>query len=86
MKKAIFLDRDGTINREVDNLRDLSQLRLLPGVARAIAFLNKMGYLVIVVTNQPVVARGLITSPVGILSNASLALPTKFSIYSFIMF
>lgn len=61
MKKAVFLDRDGTINREVDNLRDLSQLHLLPGAARAIARLNKLGYLVIVVTNQPVVARGLIT-------------------------
>lgn len=61
MKRAVFLDRDGTINREVDNLRDLDQLRLLPGVARAIAHLNKMGYLVIVITNQPVVARGLIT-------------------------
>lgn len=59
--KAVFLDRDGTINRGVDNLRDLDQLRLLPGAARAIARLNKMGYLVIVVTNQPVVARGLIT-------------------------
>lgn len=61
MKKAVFLDRDGTINREVDNLHDLSQLYLLPGAARAIARLNKMEYLVIVITNQPVVARGLLT-------------------------
>src|SRR3989344_6667183 len=61
MKKAVFLDRDGTINREVDNLRDLSQLRFLPGAARAIERMNKLGYLVIIITNQPVVARGLIT-------------------------
>lgn len=61
MKKAVFLDRDGTINREVDNLRNVSQLRFLSGVARAIARLNKLGYLVIVITNQPVVARGWIT-------------------------
>lgn len=61
MRKAVFLDRDGTINREADNLRNLKQLRLLPGAARAIAHLNKMGYLVIIITNQPVVARGLIT-------------------------
>ena len=62
MKKAVFLDRDGTINREVDNLRDLSQLRFLPGAARAIERMNKLGYLVIIITNQPVVARGLLTA------------------------
>ena len=56
--KAVFLDRDGTINREVDVLRSVSQLRILPGVPRAIGALNRLGYLVIVVTNQPVVARG----------------------------
>jgi histidinol-phosphate phosphatase family protein len=61
VKRAVFLDRDGTINKEVDNLRSVKQLRLLPGVTEAIKKLNKLGCLVVVVTNQPVVARGLAT-------------------------
>lgn len=61
MKGAIFLDRDGTINKEVDNLRSVKQLRLLPGAARAIREMNRLGFLVIVITNQPVVARGWLT-------------------------
>jgi histidinol-phosphate phosphatase family protein len=60
-RRAVFLDRDGTINREVDVLRRLKQLRLLPNVSRAIRDLNRFGYLVVVITNQPVVARGWIT-------------------------
>lgn len=56
--KAIFLDRDGTINREADNLWNIKQLRILPGAARAIRELNKLGFLTVVITNQPVVARG----------------------------
>jgi histidinol-phosphate phosphatase family protein len=59
--RAVFLDRDGTINREVDLLRELRQLRLLPGAAKGIRALNRMGYRVIVITNQPVVARGWLT-------------------------
>lgn len=59
--RAAFLDRDGTINREVDNLRDVRQLRLLPGAAEAVKKLNREGFLVIVVTNQPVIARGWLT-------------------------
>lgn len=59
--KAVFLDRDGTINREVDVLRNLKQLRILPGTAKAIRKLNLLGFLVIVVTNQSVVARGWLT-------------------------
>ncbi len=59
--RAVFLDRDGTVNKEVDNLRSLGQLRILPGVAPAIRELNKLGFLVIVITNQPVVSRGLVT-------------------------
>lgn len=59
--RVVFIDRDGTINREVDNLRQLRDLRLLPNVAEAIRTLNKKEYLVIVVANQPVVARGWIT-------------------------
>lgn len=61
MKKAVFLDRDGTINKEVDNLRKINQLRLLPNVIKAIRKLNQNNFLVIIVSNQPVVARGWIT-------------------------
>lgn len=60
-QKAIFLDRDGTINRYVGFLRDIDQFELLPDVAEAIKKINASGYLCIVVTNQPVVARGEVT-------------------------
>lgn len=57
-QKAIFLDRDGTINKHVGFLTKPEQFELLPGVAEAIKMINKSGYLAIVVTNQPVIARG----------------------------
>ena len=57
-QKAIFLDRDGTINKYVGFLTKPEQFELLPGVAEAIKMINQSGYLAIVVTNQPVIARG----------------------------
>ena len=57
-QKAIFLDRDGTINKYVGFLKKQEQFELLPGVTEAINVINKSGYLAIVVTNQPVIARG----------------------------
>jgi mannose-1-phosphate guanylyltransferase/phosphomannomutase len=57
-RPAVFLDRDGVINKEVSHLSDPSQMELIPGAAEGIRRLNEAGYLVIVVTNQPVVARG----------------------------
>lgn len=57
-QKAIFLDRDGTINKYVGFLRSTDEFELLPGVAEAIGKINRSGYLAIVVTNQPVIARG----------------------------
>jgi mannose-1-phosphate guanylyltransferase / phosphomannomutase len=57
-RAAIFLDRDGVINEEVSHLSDPAQMELIPGAAGAIERLNQAGVLVIVVTNQPVVARG----------------------------
>ena len=57
-QKAVFLDRDGTINQYVGFLRDIDDFALLPGVAEAIKEINASGYLAIVVTNQPVIARG----------------------------
>ncbi|HNT60578.1 MAG TPA: HAD-IIIA family hydrolase, partial [Candidatus Bilamarchaeaceae archaeon] len=58
-KRIIFLDRDGTINREVDLLKMKEELQLLPGAAEGIRILNENGFLVVIVTNQPQVARGL---------------------------
>lgn len=60
-QRAVFLDRDGTINRYVGFLRDIEQFELLPGVAEAIRRINASGYLAIVITNQPVIARGEVT-------------------------
>lgn len=60
-QKAIFLDRDGTINRYVGFLRKTEQFELLDGVTEAIKTMNALGYLVIVATNQPVIARGEVT-------------------------
>ncbi len=57
----IFLDRDGTINAEVDYLRGKMQLKILPKVVEAIRLLNKKKIAVVVITNQPVVARGYIS-------------------------
>lgn len=60
-QKAIFLDRDGTINKYVGFLRNIDDFELLPGVAEAIKKINASGYLAIVATNQPVLARGEVT-------------------------
>lgn len=57
-QKAIFLDRDGTINRYVGFLREIDDFELLPGVSETIRLINASGYLAIVATNQPVLARG----------------------------
>lgn len=57
-QKAIFLDRDGTINKYVGFLRSVDDFELLDGVSEAIRKINASGYLAIVVTNQPVIARG----------------------------
>lgn len=57
-QKAVFLDRDGTINKYIGFLRDIDDFELIDGVASAIKAINVSGYLAIVVTNQPVIARG----------------------------
>ena len=55
---AIFLDRDGTINKHVGFITKPEQIELLEGAAEAIKKINQSSYLAIVVSNQPVVARG----------------------------
>lgn len=60
-QKAVFLDRDGTINVYRGFLRNINDFELIEGVAEAIRKINSSGYLCIVVTNQPVIARGELT-------------------------
>lgn len=57
-QKAVFLDRDGTINKHVGFLCRPEQFELIPGITDTIKAINRSGYLAIVVTNQPVIARG----------------------------
>jgi D-glycero-D-manno-heptose 1,7-bisphosphate phosphatase len=58
LNRAVFLDRDGTINEEVSYLADLTQLRLIEGASAAIGRLNQEAFKVVVVSNQSGVARG----------------------------
>jgi len=58
---AVFLDRDGTVNEEIEYLTSPADLRLIPRSAEAIKMANGMGLRVLIVTNQSGVARGLLT-------------------------
>jgi len=60
-RKAVFIDRDGTINKEVNHLIRFEDFQLLPNVGAAIRKLNRAGFLSVCVTNQPVIARGDLT-------------------------
>ena len=57
-RKAVFIDRDGTINKEVNHLKRIEDFELLSKVGTAIRKLNRAGFLSICATNQPVIARG----------------------------
>ena len=57
-KHAIFLDRDGVINKEIGHIKDPDELELIDGVTKSIKKINDKGYLTVVITNQPVIARG----------------------------
>lgn len=59
--KAIFLDRDGTINEDVNYLCRKSDIKILDGVIEALKTFRELGFLNIIVTNQSAVARGMIT-------------------------
>ena len=61
MNRAVFLDRDGTLNEDPGYLRDPSQLRLFPGAGLGLAELKRAGFLLVVVSNQSGVGRGLFT-------------------------
>ena len=58
---AVFLDRDGVLIEDIDLLTRVDQLRVLPGVPQALKMLAEAGFQLVVASNQPVVARGLVT-------------------------
>lgn len=58
-RRAVFLDRDGTIIREREYLSDPDGVALLPGVVSALRLLSEAGFALVVVTNQSGIARGL---------------------------
>lgn len=60
-RPAVFLDRDGTINRNVGYLADSAGIELLPRAAEAVRRVNELGFWAILVTNQSAIARGLAT-------------------------
>lgn len=57
-QRAVFIDRDGTLNREVDGVCTPERLELLPGAGEAVRALNAHGWRAVVITNQPGVAKG----------------------------
>ncbi len=60
-RPAIFLDRDGTIIRQVHHLCDPELVELIPGTAQAIKAFSEAGYVCVVITNQSVIGRGKLT-------------------------
>src|SRR5690348_11648442 len=62
MRRAVFLDRDGTMIEDGDYLADASRVRLLPGVISALQSFRERGMMLIVVSNQSGIPRGLITA------------------------
>ena len=59
--KAVFFDRDGTLNVEVGYLYEFDKFKWIDGAIEAVKFCNDNNYLVIVITNQSGVARGFYT-------------------------
>lgn len=87
MRRAVFLDRDGVLNRAM--VRDgkpyppanLAETEILPGVSDALAALHDAGYMLIVVTNQPDVARG--TTPMAVVEEINSHLAMRLPIDEF---
>ncbi len=71
--RAIFLDRDGTLNVEVDSVLTPGNIRLIDGAGEAVYQINRAGYRAILVTNQAVIARGESTAEEVRLVNEQLA-------------
>lgn len=81
-KKVVFLDRDGTLIKSVDYLSKISQIKLLPGVTEGIKRLNADNAVLVVITNQPVVARGSATiKGVKLINDALISMLNKKGAY-----
>jgi D-glycero-D-manno-heptose 1,7-bisphosphate phosphatase len=61
MRRAVFLDRDGTLIEDVGYLSDPARVVVVPGAVEALSEMRRKGWLVVVVTNQSGVARGMFT-------------------------
>ncbi|MFM8715256.1 MAG: D-glycero-alpha-D-manno-heptose-1,7-bisphosphate 7-phosphatase [Spartobacteria bacterium] len=60
-RRAIFLDRDGTLMDEVNYCNDPATVRAIPGAGKTLALLREQGWLTVIITNQSGLAKGLIT-------------------------
>lgn len=81
-RKTVFLDRDGTLIKQTNYLSDPSQIHLLPKVTEGIKKLNSHNIIVIIVTNQPVIARGLATiDKVKLINNTLIEMLNKRKAY-----
>lgn len=72
-RKAVFLDRDGTLVEEVHYLRSIEQLRVYDWTPAALHLLREAGFALVVVTNQAAVARGIVDEPFVRLTHDVLA-------------
>lgn len=61
MRRAVFFDRDGTLNEEVGYVGEPGRIRLLPGAPEAVTLVNRAGLAAVVITNQSGIARGMLT-------------------------
>lgn len=81
-KKTVFIDRDGTLNKEVEYLSDEKEIELIPGVLEGLKKLNKKNMIIVVISNQPVIARGLAKiEDVKSINNTLVGLLNKNGIY-----
>ncbi len=64
MRRAVFIDRDGTISEEVGYVNHVSRYRVFPYAAEAVRLLHEAGWLAVLVTNQAGVARGYFTEDI----------------------
>jgi D-glycero-D-manno-heptose 1,7-bisphosphate phosphatase len=62
-RRAVFLDRDGTLMEEVHYCSDPALVRVLPGVSAALGRLKQAGFATVIITNQSGIGRGLMTEP-----------------------
>jgi D-glycero-D-manno-heptose 1,7-bisphosphate phosphatase len=71
-RRAVFFDRDGTLNEEVGHMNDLARFHLLPGAADAVRAVNDAGLLAFVATNQSGIGRGIMAEELVVAANEQL--------------